>query len=109
MRPPDSPSGQARLPWRFVPGPRARAVMRLTAKPARWRWGEYSAKPCPRCACDPDHPCTMVFPDGLSTAQCVPAGAYDLRACSRCLAGMPRDGELLADRLERAAARAGAL
>jgi hypothetical protein len=47
----------------------------------------------------------MVLPDGLSTAQCVPAGAYRFRACSRCLAGMPRAGELVVDALERQASR----
>lgn len=79
--------------------------MRIDPRRARWCWFGYVAKACPRCSCDPDRPCTMVLPDGISTAQCVPTGAFGLRACSRCLAGMSRDGELLVDRLERGAGR----
>jgi hypothetical protein len=79
--------------------------MRVSRRATWPRWGKYSAKECRRCGCHGPaslwRPCTMQLPDGVSTAQCVPAGAFRFPACSRCLAGMPLAGELVVDALER--------
>jgi hypothetical protein len=67
----------------------------LTAAPRRsfikpvvlketWTWHGLEARRCPRCSCTPDAPCTVVLSEGAGLGTCVPSGAYDLEACSRC-------------------------
>lgn len=56
----------------------------------RWTWGAFVARRCPGCGCTPDLPCTIVLPDGESTARCVPAGAYRFRRCTACQVGTQR-------------------
>ncbi|HTQ41798.1 MAG TPA: hypothetical protein VMI75_03505 [Polyangiaceae bacterium] len=63
---------------------------------SRWTWGRYVVRRCPACGCTPDDPCTIRFPDGESTAACVPAGAYGLRRCSACDYADSRQAELAA-------------
>jgi hypothetical protein len=61
-----------------------------------WAWGPHVARRCKACGCDPEHPCTVVLPEELGTACCVPAGVYHRTRCSKCKAGMvamPRSTE----------------
>ena len=105
MKPPDDASGQLRFTWSARGGRWivSRGAVAPVKARERWTWGPYVVRPCLRCGCTPERPCAMQLPDGVSEAECVPAGAYGFRACSRCLCGMPLAGELAVDHQEQEA------
>jgi len=45
------------------------------------------ARPCPRCRCTPDAPCTVLLDDGGGEGTCVPAGVFNIPTCSNCETG----------------------
>ena len=63
----------------------------------KWTWGPWEAYRCPKCGCDPDHPCEIVLDDG-SKGCCAPAGAFGQTSCTSCrfAESVERSKEILA-------------